>query len=390
LRRVVGEAGMVRPIVLTLAIFAAAGLHCAGSSGGTADEGVADPSVGETSIPDPSPADALAPDPGADAVPDLPADPVADPIDLPGDPPADVPVVTPADLAAKVDPVALALDLASVAQPRPPGSAHWQAVQDLCATRLAQLGYAVEKQAYGTGVNVIGVKPGASPQEVLVSAHYDSVAACAGADDNATGVAATLEAARVLASGSFQKTLVVACWDEEEDGLVGSEAYAKRAKERGEEIAVAFVFEMVGFTDDAEGSQQVPTGFDLLFPDQTAWLAGHGNRGDFLASIPDDLAHGPATALAAHADAAGLPIVTLELSSDLKNSPLLHDLQRSDHAAFWAQGFPAMMLTDTSNFRNPHYHCGLGEDSVDTIDQDFMTRVVRATVGAAAETLGTL
>jgi Zn-dependent M28 family amino/carboxypeptidase len=341
-------------------------------------------------VADPSPADALAPDPGAEAMPDLEADPVADPVDLPGDPPADVAVVTPADLAAKVDPAALALDLAFVAQPRPPGTTHWQAVQDLCADRFTQLGYAVERQAYGTGVNVIGVKPGASPQEVLVSAHYDSVAACAGADDNATGVAATLEAARALASGSYQKTLVVACWDEEEDGLIGSKAYAKRAKDRGEEIEVVFDFEMVGFTSDADGSQSVPTGFDLLFPDQTAWLADHGNRGDFLASIPDDLAHAPAVALAAFADDVGLPIVTLELSSDLKTSPMLHPLRRSDHDSFWQAGYGAIMLTDTSNYRNPQYHCGFGEDSIDTIDQDFMTAVVRATVGAAAATLGIL
>src|SRR5690606_20146741 len=126
-------------------------------------------------------------------------------------------------------------DLEAIAMPREPESAHWQAVQDLCAERLEGLGFTVERHAYATGVNVIGVREGTSePQRrVLVGAHYDHIAGCAGADDNASGVAGALEAARVLAMASFPRTLVVACWDEEERGLIGSRAYAERARTNG-------------------------------------------------------------------------------------------------------------------------------------------------------------
>ncbi len=125
-------------------------------------------------------------------------------------------------------------DLKFVAAPRPPGSAHHQAVRDLCAARFAEYGFTVEQHDYGTGSNVIGVLPGASDERVIVSAHYDSTdGSCPGADDNATGVAGVLETARVMATASLDRTLVVACWDEEEDGLIGSDAYAARAKQSG-------------------------------------------------------------------------------------------------------------------------------------------------------------
>ena len=96
---------------------------------------------------------------------------------------------------------------------------------------FASLGYTVEREAYGTGVNVIGVLDGTSApaEQVVISAHYDSVANCPGADDNGSGVAGVLEAARVLSTSQHKRTLVVACWDEEEKGLIGSSAFVARA-----------------------------------------------------------------------------------------------------------------------------------------------------------------
>jgi len=237
-------------------------------------------------------------------------------------------------------------------------------------------------------VNVVGVKPGASAEEVIISAHYDHVADCEGADDNASGTAGVLEAARVLSGAAFERTLVVACWDEEEAGLLGSKAYAARALERGEQIAVSLVLEMIGFANDEEGSQEMPSGLDLVFPDQAAWLKRHKYKADFIAFVADDLAHATAAALGKHSEAIGLPSILLELSQDLKESSMTHTLKRSDHLPFWKNDVPAIMVTDTSEYRNPYYHCAAGPDSVATLDHDFATSVVRAAVGAAAETLG--
>lgn len=271
-------------------------------------------------------------------------------------------------------------DLEAFAILRAPGTEGWQEVQDACAEELERLGFAVERQDYGTGINVIGRQEGtaAAPRTVVVSAHYDHLDDCVGADDNATGVAGVLEVARVLAGRSHANDLVVACWDEEESGLVGSLAYAGEASAQGEDIAVAFSLEMIGYTDDAVDSQTLPAGFDILFADAAAEVAANDSRGDFIALIADEGAAAATTAFSAGAPD-GLPVVLVELTSEMTTSPALGDLQRSDHASFWYAGYPAIMVTDTANFRYGGYHCRDGEDTIDRLDLDFAVGVVQAT-----------
>ncbi len=281
-------------------------------------------------------------------------------------------------------------DLVFIAQERTPGNAHWQAVQDLCAARFYALGFTVERHDYGTGVNIVGVKEGTSEpaSRVLVAAHYDHIPSCAGADDNATGVAATLEVARVLAMRDFPRTLVVACWDEEELGLIGSTAYAERATTASEEILAYYNFEMIGFVDESPGAQSFPAGFELLFPEAARAVDAREGRGDFLAVIADETASEPVSLLERHGMSLGLPVISIVVPTSLVSNPAIGDLRRSDHAPFWDRGYPAMMLTDTSEFRYDAYHCTSGPDSVDALNQDFSTRVVQTTVAAAAESLG--
>src|ERR1700755_2321856 len=149
----------------------------------------------------------------------------------------------------QVDRAAYEADLTAIAGTRSPGTPHWQEIQDLCASRFEELGFTVERQQYATGVNVIGVKMRTrKPAErVVVSAHYDSVPNCPGADDNGSGVAGTLEVARVPSKSSHDRTLVVACWDEEERGLIGAKAYVAHEKAAGTNIVLALVFEMIGY-----------------------------------------------------------------------------------------------------------------------------------------------
>jgi hypothetical protein len=320
------------------------------------------------------------------------------PVDAPPDAPdvvAPLPACGPsgpASLAACVREADLARDLAAVASPRPPASAHHDEVRDLCATRFAALGYTVERHAYGTGINVVGVKSGGDPTapRVLVSAHYDHVAGCPGADDNGSGVAGVLETARVLAAGRFERTLVVACWDEEERGLVGSQAYARRARADGEAIAAAYVFEMIGFRSSEPDTQRLPPGLNIVFPRQAAQIRENGNRGDFIALVGDESARASLTAMERTAASVGLPTVTIALTAAQTASALYGDLQRSDHAPFWAAGYPAIQITDTAEFRNARYHCRGGQDTADTLDPAFMGQVVQATVASAAETLRVL
>lgn len=282
-------------------------------------------------------------------------------------------------------------DLVTIAQERAPGDEHWQAVQDLCFDRFTEQGYDVELQQYGTGVNVIGTKIGTTtPEElVVVAAHYDHLSGCSGADDNATGVSAVLEAARVLAQAELERTVVVACWDQEEIGLIGSRAWVLREIMEDTRVIANFNFEMIGYVDATPGAQTVPAGFDVLFPEAYAEVDGNGFAGDFITLVGDDLVAEPMLAMERHADALGLPAVVLQVPGDVKNSILLSDLRRSDHAPFWEMDLPGLMITDSSEFRYPNYHCpGDVDDSVDLLDHEFSTLVIKAAMGGMVETLG--
>jgi hypothetical protein len=298
---------------------------------------------------------------------------------------------TPEQLRDCVDGTRYQADLEFIAQPREPGSPHWQAVQDLCYDRFTELGLDVELMPYATGNNVVGRLEGTTTpsEQILIAAHYDHIPDCPGADDNASGVAGMLEVARVLTQRSYPRTAIFACWDEEELGLVGAEAYAAELMAAGDNMLFNYNFEMIGYWNPTEGAQTVPAGLDLLFPSQYAELEGWGFTGDWIALIVDHEGVEHATYMAEHADAIGLPNLLLNIPEGAENQPLLADLRRSDHAAFWELGYAAMMITDTSEFRYHAYHCENGMmDTVDKLDNAFSTKVVQASVGAAAQSLG--
>jgi Zn-dependent M28 family amino/carboxypeptidase len=172
--------------------------------------------------------------------------------------------------------------------------------------------------------------------------------------------------------------LVFACWDEEETGLVGSEAYSQDAISRRARIDLAVSLEMIGYSTSSVDTQSIPFGFDFLFPEAVAKIESNQNRGDFIAFVHDSSADSGASLLANAADELGLPQVRLGVPNSLLDDPATSDLRRSDHASFWARGFPAIMITDTAEYRNPNYHCSVGDDLPSDLDFDFMTQVVSA------------
>ena len=234
---------------------------------------------------------------------------------------------------------------------------------------------------------MVGVKPGfsAPDERVVVSAHYDHLARCPGADDNASGVAAALEAARVLSSATFDRTLVVACWDEGERGQLGSAAYARDARRFGQNIVLSVVFEAVGFESDQPNTQTLPEGFEKVFPDQALAMLDNDYRGNFLTVVADRKSMTWAKRVVDHGGRFDLGVHTLRVTERIKQHQ--KHLHRSDHVSFWAEGMPAMLLTDTGPFRNPHIGCKHGVDGPDEISYPFVERVTRAGVGAIAEAL---
>ncbi|MFN4081893.1 MAG: M28 family peptidase [Saprospiraceae bacterium] len=236
------------------------------------------------------------------------------------------------------------------------------------------------------GENIIGDLPGvaAAEQVVIIDAHYDTVNNSPGADDNGSGVAGVMEAARILSRYPFQKTMRFIGFDFEESGLVGSTRYVNQGGiQSGESILGVFNFEMIGYYSEAPNSQSLPGGFSLLFPDAYNQVAANQFRGDFLTNVGNVNATSLANLLSASAAqyVPDLKVITVLAPG---NSAIAPDLRRSDHAPFWDAGYKALMLTDGANFRNPHYHTP--SDLIDnTIDFGFMRRVVQATVVAAAQ-----
>ncbi len=249
------------------------------------------------------------------------------------------------------------------------------------AAQLDAAGLRVERQPFGWKgrefQNVVGILDGVDPARpiVVVGAHFDSVASSPGADDNASGVAAMLELARLLAPRRFDATVHFVGFNLEEvqDWVpptyrIGSRAYVAGLRERNAAVAGAFVLEMVGFTGPR---QHVPAAVRLV--------KRVPKEGTFLAAVGD----GNSRALLAAMERAAkevLPLLTLTVP--LKGY-LLPDTRRSDNARFWDAGWPAIMVTDTANLRNPHYH--RPSDTPETLDYPFLGKVVEVVGRAVSE-----
>ena len=280
------------------------------------------------------------------------------------------------------DPDRLHAHVAALEGPRHPVTAS-KALRAACeyvAAQLAALGLAVERRPFhfagAEHSNVLGTMPGNEPERprLLVGAHFDSVPGTPGADDNASGVAAMLEAARLLAGARLRATVEFVGFNlEEPQGLtyrVGSRAFAREAKRQGVRYAGALVLEMVGYTNAAPGSQVIPAAlFWKRIPRSGTFLAavGHPRSAQLLREF----------ALAARNAAPDLSVITFR--SPLRGW-LVPQTRLSDNASFWDEGYPALMLTDTAFLRNPHYHTA--GDRSETLDFEFMALATTAVAEA--------
>jgi Zn-dependent M28 family amino/carboxypeptidase len=215
--------------------------------------------------------------------------------------------------------------------------------------------------------NIIGrgkANPNASL--VILGAHFDSVEGTPGADDNASGVAVLLEAARLLAGARLKHQLLFCAFNLEEQNMVGSTHLAKKLKNAGANIRAMVSLEMVGFTDRRPGGQKYPTGLSWFYPE----------RGDFIAVVGNWRSYSLLKQFTrSMRRVSGLPVESLTV---LGNGLLIPAVRLSDHSPFWDAGYPALLVTDTSFFRNPHYH--RPSDTIETLDLEFMAKVCEGVV----------
>jgi len=247
-----------------------------------------------------------------------------------------------------------------------------QAALSYLQGQMEGFGLEVERQAVDLPKaapypNLIARSKNKAPEQglLVIGAHYDTVADSPGADDNASSLAILLELARLFAPMQGRLALEFVAFSLEESGFLGSKSYLKKARAQVRPIRGAIILECVGYTDVRPGAQRTPPGLPVALPD----------RGDFIGLLGNEAASPIKEAFesAARESVPDLPVISLLVPNAGKAFP---DTRRSDHVPFWDRGLPAVMLTDTAEFRNPHYH--QRSDRIDTLDLAFITRVTRA------------
>lgn len=237
------------------------------------------------------------------------------------------------------------------------------------AGELASQGYPVRRQSFRCydreAGNLIVEAPGRENELVVVGAHYDTVPGTPGADDNASGVAVLLELSRLLRGGLSRKTMVFAAFVNEEppfygSGNMGSMVCAGELKGRGVRVAVMLSLEMLGYFGKAHPQRFPLPGMEIFYP----------RTGDFVAVVGNFPSRRAVSRIRR-----GINKFSQIRARSLTAPEFFGGINLSDHASFWAHGFPAVMVTDTSFFRNRNYH--QESDTIDTLNFEQMAEVVQ-------------
>jgi hypothetical protein len=255
-----------------------------------------------------------------------------------------------------------------------------RAASDFLSSCLREPGYSVVELPYSVKDaqvhNLEAILPGTNPNlgQVIVGAHYDSVAGTVGANDNASGVAAVLEIARRMRQMKPRRTIRFVLFVNEEPPNfqtenMGSWVYARQLRQEGVPVSAMLSLETIGFYSDEPDSQKYPPLLNLFYPRKgnfIAFVGNTGSRGLVRESIRNfrESTRFPSEGIAAPENWLGIGW--------------------SDQWSFWQEGYPGIMVTDTALFRYPNYHSPT--DTVDKVNFDRAARVVEG-IGTVVEDL---
>ena len=157
-----------------------------------------------------------------------------------------------------------------------------RAARTYLSAELSSLGLAATIDDYGDGANVVGelaaTAEGAT-EWILVGAHFDSEAASPGANDNATGTAAVLAVARALKDLPCRsRGVMFVMFDQEELGLLGSNAFAKRMRAAATPIVAVHTIDQVGWDADNDRTFEIELPTPALFAEYQASAAVVGAK----------------------------------------------------------------------------------------------------------------
>ncbi|PLX25729.1 MAG: hypothetical protein C0600_11700 [Ignavibacteria bacterium] len=226
---------------------------------------------------------------------------------------------------------------------------------DYLEEKLGVYGLDVRSERFqDRGRNVIAVQPGQSHPDIkyIICAHYDAARfEYPAADDNASGTAAVLEAARLLSGYEFDFSIEYCLWDAEERGLVGSRYYAQTARQRGDSILGVLNLDMIAYDSDN---------------DMTATLEYNTDDGLELVWMMQSINTSYDV---------GLDLVVRKRSS----TP-------SDNYSFTQAGYPSFLfIEDWADF-NANYHGT--KDTPDNLNVPYFTAITRVALGGLAQLAG--
>lgn len=242
---------------------------------------------------------------------------------------------------------------------------------DYIENRFKRSGYQVEREKFQVNqldcYNLIVEKKGEklADEILLVGAHYDTALGTPGANDNGSGVAALLYIADQLKDKTFDRTIRLVAFTNEEppyfqrEGQMGSWVHAKNCRQRGDILIGVISLETMGYFSDEPDSQKYPASLAAFYP----------STGNFIGFVSDlqsrrfllqTIKH-----FQQHCD---VPVERASLPATVPG------VGWSDHWSFWQEGYVGLMVTDTAPFRYPDYH--LASDTPDKIDYGRYSLVV--------------
>ncbi|MEM1514033.1 MAG: M28 family metallopeptidase [Candidatus Thermoplasmatota archaeon] len=230
--------------------------------------------------------------------------------------------------------------------PRPTGSEACDSAADFIFSEFEKNGLATEYQCWErngiSGKNVIATLKGKTDFVVIISAHYDTVEVSPGADDDGSGVAVVLTSAKILSKYSFLHTIKFVAFSGEEQGLYGSEYFARNAYKRGEKIIADIQLDGVGYAKEGKKVR-------ISSNDASIWII------DIAEQIASEYRK-----------------IDLEISR--------HDYMGSDHKSFYNYGYEGIFFLEYEF--NPNYHTS--EDKIDYINISYLTKICRLATATLA------
>lgn len=232
-----------------------------------------------------------------------------------------------------------------------------------CATEIQS--YEADGETYH---NIIASFGSNHSPRVILGAHYDVCGDQPGADDNASAVAGLLETGRLIYQLQPQlncRVDLVAYTLEEppffQTPLQGSAIHAKSMTKNRVDVKAMICLEMIGYYSDNPNSQQYPVPeLSAIYPSVGNFIVVVGKTGQ--------------ETLVQKVKASMQQVANIDVQS-ISAPPQMIGITFSDHASYWDEGFPAVMINNTSFYRNPNYH--EVTDTIDTLDFDKMLEVVK-------------